>query len=109
MAGKFEVKKGKSGFTFNLKASNGRVVLTSERYNTKAAAMNGMKSVMKNAKKATAFETRKSKRNEPYFVLNAANGETIGRSEMYTSTSGMKTGIRSVMNNAPGAKIDDLT
>jgi uncharacterized protein YegP (UPF0339 family) len=43
MAGKFELKKSKDGqFMFNLKASNGQVILTSELYKTKASAENGI-------------------------------------------------------------------
>jgi uncharacterized protein YegP (UPF0339 family) len=50
MAGKFVVKKGDSGkFHFNLVASNGQVIATSERYETKASALNGIESVRKNA------------------------------------------------------------
>jgi uncharacterized protein YegP (UPF0339 family) len=44
MSGKFELKKGRSGkFSFNLKAVNGQVILTSQTYKTKAAAKNGIK------------------------------------------------------------------
>ncbi|MCW2861714.1 MAG: hypothetical protein JWP48_3422 [Actinoallomurus sp.] len=50
MAGKFVVKKGNSGkFHFNLVASNGQVIATSERYETKTSALNGIESVRKNA------------------------------------------------------------
>jgi uncharacterized protein len=50
MAGKFVLKKGSSGkFHFNLHASNGQVIATSETYESKAAALNGIKSVQTNA------------------------------------------------------------
>ena len=50
MAGKFVLKKGSSGkFHFNLVASNGQVIATSEAYESKAAALNGIKSVQTNA------------------------------------------------------------
>ena len=50
MAGKFELKKTSNGqFRFNLKASNGQIIATSESYKTKAAALNGIESVKKNA------------------------------------------------------------
>ena len=46
MAGKFVVKKGTTGkFRFTLVSSNGQVVATSEAYNSKAACLNGVKSV----------------------------------------------------------------
>ncbi|MFV2035531.1 MAG: YegP family protein [Halocynthiibacter sp.] len=50
MAGKFEVKMRKDGqFMFNLKASNGEIIATSEAYKKKASAMKGIESVRKNA------------------------------------------------------------
>ncbi len=50
MAGKFELYKDKSGkFRFRLKASNGQVIATGEAYESKASAMKGIESVMKNA------------------------------------------------------------
>ncbi|GAA1597485.1 YegP family protein [Actinomadura kijaniata] len=50
MAGKFVLKKGGTGkFHFNLVASNGQVIATSESYESKAAALNGIESVRKNA------------------------------------------------------------
>ncbi|MGK5556288.1 YegP family protein [Actinomadura kijaniata] len=50
MAAKFVLKKGGTGkFHFNLVASNGQVIASSESYETKAAALNGIESVRKNA------------------------------------------------------------
>jgi uncharacterized protein YegP (UPF0339 family) len=50
MAGKFVLKKGSTGkFHFNLVAGNGQVIATSEAYESKAAAMNGIRSVQTNA------------------------------------------------------------
>jgi uncharacterized protein YegP (UPF0339 family) len=50
MAGKFELYKDKAGkFRFRLKAGNGQVIATGEAYESKAAAMNGIESVRKNA------------------------------------------------------------
>ena len=50
MAAKFVLKKGSSGkFHFNLLAANGQVIATSETYESKSAAMNGIESVKKNA------------------------------------------------------------
>ena len=110
MAAKFEIKKAKNGqFFFNLKAGNGEVILTSERYKQKAACKNGVSSVKKNAKSESRFDERKSRKDEPYFVLKSPNGEIIGKSEMYKSRSGMKNGIKSVQKNAPDARVDDLS
>ncbi|HAF60900.1 MAG TPA: hypothetical protein DCK95_01070 [Anaerolineaceae bacterium] len=109
MAGKIELKNSKGQFMFNLKASNGKIILTSERYTTKSGAMNGIESVKKNSKLDGQYERLESKKGEPYFVLKAKNNEPIGRSEMYSSKSAIENGIASVKENAPSAEIVDLT
>ena len=110
MPGKFELKKGKSGkFSFNLKAANGQVILTSQAYKTKAAAQNGIKSVCTNCDKKTSFEQKVSKKGEPYFVMLAANKQVIGKSQMYASKKSMLNGIASVKKNAAKSTIKDLT
>lgn len=54
MPGKFVIKKGSTGkFHFGLLSTNGQVVATSEAYNSKASAMNGIKSVQRLAPDAT--------------------------------------------------------
>jgi len=110
MAGKFELKKsGNSQFYFNLKASNGQIILTSETYMAKSSAEGGIASVRKNAPIESRYERKTSTGSQPYFVLKAANGEPIGRSETYSSTSAMEKGIESVKENAPDATVEDLT
>lgn len=110
MAGKFELYKDKRGeFRFRLKAGNGEIILASEGYKTKSAATNGIESVSKNAADEARFEKKKSKNDKPYFVLKAANHQVIGNSEMYESDASCANGIKSVMNAAPNANIDDQT
>jgi uncharacterized protein YegP (UPF0339 family) len=110
MPGKFELKKGRSGkFSFNLKAVNGQVILTSQTYKTKAAAKNGIKSVCANCNRKTSFEQKVSKKGEPYFVMLAANKQVIGKSQMYASKTSMMNGIASVKKNASKAQVKDLT
>ena len=51
---KFVVSKGSNGqFRFNLVASNGQVVATSETYQRKDSALNTIASIQKNAVSAT--------------------------------------------------------
>ena len=110
MAAKFVLKKGSSGkFMFNLKAPNGKIILTSEMYNSKGGAENGIESVRKHSKKDKFFERKESKKGDPYFVLKARNGEPIGKSEMYSSNAAMENGIESVKTNAKSARVEDLT
>jgi len=58
MAGKFVLKKGPTGkFRFNLFSSNGKVVATSEAYETKRAALAGIESVRTHAAAAKLEDT----------------------------------------------------
>jgi uncharacterized protein YegP (UPF0339 family) len=110
MAAKYDVLTSSDGqFYFNLKAANGKIILTSERYKQKASALTGIKSVRKNSMIDSRFDRRTSTASEPYFVLKARNGEPIGRSEMYSSNSARNNGIRSIQTNGPAARVDDLT
>ena len=48
MPAKYVLAQKGTGYHWNLLATNGRVIATSEHYNSKAAAMNGIRSVQKN-------------------------------------------------------------
>ena len=110
MAGYFELKSAAgSQFMFNLKAANHQVILTSERYTTKAAATAGIDSAKKHAPDDSRYVRKTAKDQSPYFALTAMNGQTIGTSEMYSSASAMESGVTSVKTNAPGAATKDLT
>jgi uncharacterized protein len=110
MAARFVIKNSSDGqFMFVLKAGNNEVILTSERYKQRHSAENGIASVRANAADDARFEPRSSKAGEPYFVLKAANGEIIGTSEMYSSTSSMRKGIASVKKNSQFTPVDDQT
>ena len=99
--GKFVVTVRKNGeFQFNLKATNGQVILTSEGYTTMAACLNGIESVKKNGPLAERYEIKVAKNGKPFFNLKASNGQVIGASQMYASERTMKAGIDSVMRNA---------
>jgi hypothetical protein len=108
MAAKYELKKTKTGFNFNLKAPNGKYVLTSETYGEKKGALKGIESVQKNSGDSKNYELRKSKKEEPYFVLLAKNKEVIGKSEMYKTMKGCRNGIESCIKFGPTAVINDL-
>ena len=110
MAGKYALKKSKNAkFLFNLLASNGQAILSSEMYEAKASALNGIESVRKNGVDAARFDKLVAKDGSPYFTLKATNGQVIGQSEMYTTTAARDNGIASVMKNAADAVLDDQT
>jgi uncharacterized protein YegP (UPF0339 family) len=110
MAGKYELKKSANGkYYFNLKAGNGQVILSSEMYESKAAANNGIESVRKNGTDDKNFERKTSTNGQFYFNLKAGNGQVIGSSEMYTTEAARDNGIESVKTNCSTATVDDLT
>ena len=109
MAGKFVLKSSRGGkFRFNLCAGNGQVILTSEAYNTKKSALNGIASVGKNCTNEKCIDRKVAKNGKPYFNLKATNGQVIGKSQMYASPASMEKGVRSVKNNG-GSRVDDQT
>ena len=104
--GKFVIKVRKDGeFQFNLLATNGQVILTSEGYTTKSACLNGIESVKKNAQDEERFDKKVAKNGKPFFNLVAKNGQVVGASQMYASERTMLAGIASVMRNAPDAPV----
>ena len=108
--GKFEITTRKNGeYQFNLKATNGQVILTSQGYATKANCLNGVESVKKNSADEKRFEKKVATNGKPFFNLMATNGQVIGTSQMYANETNMNNGIASVMNNAKDAQIVDLT
>jgi uncharacterized protein YegP (UPF0339 family) len=105
--GKFVISKRTNGeFQFNLKADNAQVILSSEGYTTRAACENGIDSVRKNSTDDARYDRKKSTNNKHYFNLKSSNGQIIGTSEMYESSSAMENGISSVKKNAPGAGVE---
>ncbi len=110
MAGYYELKTAKDGQTYwNLKAGNHETILTSEMYTTRAAAENGIASVQKNSVNESLYSRKEQTNGKPYFVLKAGNGQEIGRSEAYESSSSLENGITSVMTNGDTPTVKDKT
>lgn len=95
--GAFQVSKNKIGkFVFRLLASNGQIILSSEAFETKAAAAAAIRKVSESARAETNFERRSTTDGNYYFVLKATNGRVLGKSEVYASQAGLENGIWSV-------------
>ena len=118
---KFVIREVKSGIKFDLKATNGQVIATSEVYESKAACENGIESVRKNAPIANLedqtvadfetvtnpkFELYRDKADQFRFRLKARNGQIIAVSEDYTIKAACENGIESVRKNAPDAEVE---
>ena len=119
--GKFAMKHTKTGVKFDLKATNGQVIASSEVYNSDASCKNGIESVRKNAPianvedqtiegfataKCPKFEIYNDKAGEFRFRLKATNGQIIAVSEGYTTKTACTNGIESVKKNAPEAPVE---
>ena len=119
--GKFVIKKTKSGVKFDLKATNGQVIATSEVYTTLANCKKGIASVVKNAPVANIedqtvegyavlknpkFELYTDKAGEFRFRLKATNGQIVAVGEGYTTKPNCEKGIASVAKNAIDAPIE---
>lgn len=104
----YALKKSSDGkFFFNLVADNNETVLTSEMYNEKDGALNGIESVKKNAPLEERYKEKEASNGQPYFVLKAGNHEIIGTSEQYSSKQAMKGGIEAVKKTAPTAEVKE--
>lgn len=109
MAARYILSRSGVQFRFALKAGNGETILTSELYTTKQGAQGGIASVRLNSPLDARYERKNATSGLPMFNLKAANGERIGTSEQYSSTSARETGIQSVKTNGPTAPVDDQT
>lgn len=106
--GKFVITKSSIGeYRFKLKANNGEVILVSEGYTSKNGCANGIESVRLNSQYNERFEKKTSANGKYYFNLKATNGQIIGTSEMYESSTGRDNGIISVKLNSQSSVIDD--
>lgn len=118
--GKFVIKETKTGVKFDLKATNGQVIATSEVYTTLAACKNGIESVRTNAPIAAVedqtkegYETEKNPKFEMYtdkagefrFRLKNAAGDILAVSEGYVKKDSAKNGIESVRKNAADSPV----
>ena len=116
--GRFVIRQTGTGYKFDLKASNGETIATSEIYTTQTACEKGAQSVANCAAAAhladlTAggeatnpkFELYEDKAGEYRFRLKARNGEIIAVSEGYKAKASCENGIESVRKNAPEAEV----
>ena len=118
--GKFVIRKTNTAIKFDLNASNGEVIATSEVYSSPESCKKGLASVQKNApvaavenqtlegyavEKHPKFEIYTDKAGEFRFRLKATNGQIIAVSEGYKAIASCLNGIESVKKNAVDAKI----
>ena len=118
---KFVIRASASGYKFDLLATNGQVILSSEVYTSRAAAIKGVASIRMIAPQAAVenqteencaverhpkFEMYQDKAGQFRFRLKARNGKIVGTSEGYTNKAGCLNGIESVKTNASEAETE---
>ena len=118
--GKFVLSEAKNGYKFNLVASNGEIIATSQVYKSAASAKKGIASVVTNSQLAKVenqtdkdfkavtnpkFEVYKDKKGEFRFRLKAKNGQIIATGEGYSKLDSCLKGVASVQKNAKEIKI----
>jgi len=121
--GKFEIKYAKTGPKFNLKATNGQIIASSQVYKDIKYCMAGIKSVARNApvanledqtvegfarEKCPKFEVYTDKAGEYRFRLKATNGQIIATGEGYVKKASCLNGIESVRKNVVDAPVEEL-
>lgn len=120
--GKYVIKPTKNGgFKFDLKATNGQVIASSQVYKALKSCKAGIASVTANAavaaeedqtiegfakEKNPKFEIYNDKAGEFRFRLKAKNGQIIATSEGYTTMKACKNGVASVRKNLADAPVE---
>jgi hypothetical protein len=84
---------------FHLRAGNHEIILGSQPYASRTAALNGVLSVLDNGEAKGAYAVKPSSNGQWYFNLVAANGRVIGTSELYTTSSSAARGAETVRAN----------
>lgn len=96
----FEVFEAENGdHYFHLSAANHEIILGSQGYDSRSAALGGVLSVLDNGESAHRYEVRTAANGQSYFVLKAGNGRVIGTSELYTTASSARRGAAGVRRN----------
>ena len=117
---KFKIKSGAGGQFRVQFLYNSEIMVWSENYKSKSSAQNCIDSMKKNVGGSqiadlTAGETgsgyrweiEKAKNGEFFTRFKASNGETMVRSETYTSKTNAKKCAESVSSRAAAAPVED--
>ncbi|MCG3699373.1 YegP family protein [Aliarcobacter butzleri] len=72
------------------------MILSSEMYSSKHAALNGIDSVRVHSSEDSNYDRLTAKNGNPYFNLKSKNHQIIGSSETYSSEQKREVGIKAV-------------
>jgi hypothetical protein len=116
--GKVDLWKSTDGqFRFHVVSGNGRILLTSEAYTTRTGALNGVLSTLDNGVDPAQYQVNKTDSGKYNLHLRAANYETIGFTQAYSTKSNATRAIGScvsavttyldkVESNTTGARVE---
>lgn len=117
---KLVIREVNTGVKFDLKATNGEVIASSEVYGSRAACVKGAQAFCRAAATEKVedqtvsdktlthpkYEVYKDKAGEYRFRLRARNGKIVASSEGYTTHRACLDGVESVRRNAGDAEIE---
>ncbi|MCZ2292800.1 MAG: YegP family protein [Burkholderiales bacterium] len=105
----FDLTKSSDGqFRFALRTDDG-TLLSSEGYEAKASAQNGIASVQTNAPQDERYERKVASDGRFYFNLKAANGQIVGTSPVFATQAARDAAIATTQKGAAGAAVKDQT
>lgn len=115
-AGKFDLWQSADGWHFHLKAGNGTILLASESYSSRTAALNGVLAVETNGVDNAQYKIVQGASGGYLLHLVAGNNEIISFSQLYSSkpnatraitscVKGVTTYLDKVEANTTGARI----
>jgi uncharacterized protein YegP (UPF0339 family) len=87
-----------SAYRFHLRAANGQILVTSEGYSSRTAALGGLLSVLDNGGLEAHYVVITAVSGEPYFNLVAGNNKIIATSETYSSKAAAQKGVQATID-----------
>lgn len=106
----YELEKVRNGhFIFNLKGSNGEIILASATFCSKASAENAIHFARYNAPDESNYELMRTQSQRPYFILRGKNYQILGQSVPYNSETAARQAIKAAMKYAATDEIMDMT
>jgi uncharacterized protein len=101
-----DVTAGETGkFHFNFFARNGQILLSSESYETDAAAFNGAFAVQTEGVHDAAYTIKQNASGGFYFTVTAQNGQIIGTSQQYTAKQSAADGAAALKALLPSITV----
>lgn len=89
---------------FRLRAADGRILLTSEGYASRAEVEDGISKAQALAPGAMNYERKRTDAGHS-FTLQAYDGEVVATSDVHPTTTARDRSIEAVKSEAPGAEV----